>query len=173
MTFEEKMAELEAMRARHIKELQDSLMAMRENPEITRISSRCFTIRFSALKNGEPWTVEFHDWKAQAKWLAERIETKENVLGWLIEIVKKGSVYEQGHTHYFAAEVREHILQCLGIQPAEPDDVQRWRCFRQGQKDRVMGVDYLYTGPGYNEGWNDPRGRQPYLTKEQMLPVDL
>ncbi len=55
------------------KQLQEKIMSLPENPNITRVAKNCFTIMRSQLDN-RSWAPEFYDFKAQYKIVAEIIE---------------------------------------------------------------------------------------------------
>lgn len=58
------------------KQLQEKILSLPENPNITRVAKNCFTIMRSQLDN-RSWSVEFYDFKKQYRIICDILDHTE------------------------------------------------------------------------------------------------
>ena len=94
------------------KKLADDIRKIPDNPKIRRMGPNCFVISSSNL--GTDWTPWFHDWPAQAAWLADVIEKhSEDPVAVLRQIARDGTFRKGDETKRFAPEVCKHVADLI------------------------------------------------------------
>ena len=101
---------LKAQEARLRLKLYYALRRVPDNPKAKRVGLHAFVLRFKDL--GKNWSVDFHDHKAQGRWLAKKILTVGSPMAFLADIVDEGRYWdpEERRTRYFAPEVVKHVV---------------------------------------------------------------
>ena len=104
------------------KDFIEKIKQFPDNPKIKRLNCNCYIINFSQLTKYDDWTVFFHDFKQQYKYIIELVENNQrpinNILSDLIKIVKKGCIrkrHEKGKTLplTFHPKVRDELALIL------------------------------------------------------------
>ncbi len=55
--------------------IKDVVRGVGQNPALTPVGQKCFTLRFSEMIDA-PWSPQFHDWKKQAELLLDILKKK-------------------------------------------------------------------------------------------------
>lgn len=92
--------------------LADELLALPDNPKITRLSDRCFTISSADLSSDLCLTPEYYDFKRQYELIVQIISecSVERAQALMEDIIRKGSIhYPSGVYHRFHPNIVEQL----------------------------------------------------------------
>lgn len=90
--------------------IADLILNLPQNPRITPINSRCFTVQSSDL--GGNWTPFYHDFKMQAELIAEAIRRETDpqfTISYLKLIVKNQSIMYKSRWYKFHPMFCNHL----------------------------------------------------------------
>lgn len=121
-TIKSTVIELRRNKLRIIRSLRNLILSLPDNPNIQRLSKRCFTMSFShlSLRN---WTPEHYDFKRQYRLICREVLARriEKILPFLEKIIQNGFLTREefiyaGHKGYkgtcrftFHPEVIDHL----------------------------------------------------------------
>jgi hypothetical protein len=96
-------------------ELMDKLLELLdeqvgENPEVTRLGERCFTIKSSMMFRYDNWTPEFYDWKQTIRLMIEKMSGMQPIhaIAFLRRVAKTGKIEDRrGHQTMHPALMRK------------------------------------------------------------------
>lgn len=111
--FAKRMDEIKAEMDRLREELARELLAVPDNPKIRRLAANAFVISSADL--GSNWSPDFHDHKAQGRWLADAVLRAVDPIEFLNDVVLYGKARDSAEkrVRYFAPEVAAYVKSLI------------------------------------------------------------
>ena len=111
-----------------IGQLKTHILSLPDNPRISRINSKCFTI--SSKNLGNNWSAEHHDFKKQYNLIVKELETSEpaNIFKKFQTIISEGKLVTRcycggqmtnSHTLTLHSDVVSHLRKLADMPPTD------------------------------------------------------